>query len=544
MVRAGSRLRRSAKFSRRVERLRRGAILAFLAGLGWGHLPFAGNQIAGANQETSAAQSGPQAEWTMLGGTPARNMVSPETGLRLDFDLTKGTNVAWAVPLGNTTYGVPVMAGGKILIGTNNGGERLPHVKGDKGIVLCLDQASGELVWQLTRDKLPSGAANDWDEQGICSTPVIEGDRAWLVTNRCELICVDLNGFADGENDGAVTDEPLAGPQDADVVWCLDMIGQLDVYPHNLSTSSPLIHGDTVFLLTSNGVDVDGEMVLSPEAPSFLAVNKLDGTVLWAKNYPGEGILDGQWASPATGEINGEVQVCFPGGDGWLYALRPDNGEVIWKFDCNPKAAVWGGGGTGDRNYLVSTPVYFEDSVLIGVGQDPENGDGVGCLYRIDATKTGDISPELGPNGAAGAPNPDSGLVWKYGGLDSDGSITGKAGEPVFRRTLSTCSVGDGLVFVCDVSGMLHCVDLQSGKRCWTHDMMSTVWGSTLLADGKVFVGNQDGKLMVFAAKREAAEVLAEFDTDRYSSVYSSPVIVDGSLYLADLRRLYRVRLK
>ena len=61
----------------------------------------------------------------------------------------------------------------------------------------------------------------------------------------------------------------------------------------------------------------------------------------------------------------------FPGGDGWLYALAPDTGELIWKFDCNPKDSVWELGGRGTRNNLVSTPVFHDGVVYIGVGQDP-----------------------------------------------------------------------------------------------------------------------------------------------------------------------------
>jgi hypothetical protein len=68
-------------------------------------------------------------------------------------------------------------------------------------------------------------------------------------------MCVDVEGFADGENDGVVQDEADNEKGDADIIWKLDMMEDLGVFPHNLATSSPLVDGDLVFLLTSNGVD-------------------------------------------------------------------------------------------------------------------------------------------------------------------------------------------------------------------------------------------------------------------------------------------------
>ena len=50
--------------------------------------------------------------------------------------------------------------------------------------------------------------------------------------------------------------------------------------------------------------------------------------------------MHGQWSNPAYADAKVEPQVIFPGGDGWLYAFAPETGEVIWKFDCNPKNVI------------------------------------------------------------------------------------------------------------------------------------------------------------------------------------------------------------
>jgi outer membrane protein assembly factor BamB len=482
------------------------------------------------------------ADWPMWGGTPSRNMVA-EGKVSLFFDLQKGKEggVLWQQNLGSQTYGNPIVADGKVFVGTNNGGgwraDKYP-AETDKGVVLAFNEEDGKFLWQLTRDKLPAGRVNDWLLQGICSVPVVEGDRMYVVTNRCELMCLDTKGFLDDENDGEVKDEVDATKKDADIVWNLDMIEELGVFPHNLATSSPVIHGDMIYLLTSNGVDEAHLDVPSPRSPCFLAVNKKTGKVAWEHNQPEDRILHGQWSSPALGEVNGRMQVYFPGGDGVLYAHDAESGDEIWRFDLNPKETKWELYGKGTRNAVISTPVFYDNSVILAVGQDPEHGEGVGHLWRIDATKKGDISPELGEIGSPGKPNPNSGVVWHYGG-----EIEGEDGEleSKFRRTMSTVSVYKGMVFAADLSGYLHCVDLESGKRHWQHDLMDGVWGSTLAIDDKVFLGGEGGALTVFKASKEKPEILATKDTVEFSSIYSTPTFNGDRMYLSDRTRLYAV---
>ncbi len=477
-------------------------------------------------------------DWPLWGGTIGRNMVSGEKGVTFDFDLKEKKNVVWSAQLGSQTYGNPIVSGGKVLVGTNNGAEYRPKHKGDRGVLLCFNAKTGDFIWQLTREKLPTGQVNDWPLQGICSAPVIEGDRLWVVSNRCELMCLDLEGFTDGENDGTVKDEVDSEAQDADIVWNLDMMEELGVFPHNLATSSPVIHGDIVYIVTSNGVDEAHLDVPSPRAPCFIAVNKNTGEVIWENNEPFDAILHGQWSSPAIGMVNGKPQIYMPGGDGWLYAFD-EKGKEIWKFDLNPKETKWELGGAGTRNNVIATPVFYENSVLVAVGQDPEHGEGTGHLWRVDATKTGDISSELGKINTPGTPNPNSGAIWHYGGVDENG-------ENIFRRTMSTVSVADGIVYAADLSGFVHAVDLKTGKRRWKepHDLLSGVWGSTLVVDGRVLIGNEDGKLTILKAGGDEPKVLQEFDTVKYSSIYSTPTIAGDVMYLSDRNRLYAINIK
>ena len=441
----------------------------------------------------------------MWGGTPQRNMTSSMKNLPASWDIKTMKNIRWKADMGSISYGNPVVADGKVFVGTNNGNPRNAAIKGDKGILMCFRESDGKFLWQAVSDKLESGSANDWPEQGVCSSPAVDGKRVYYVTNRGELACLDTEGFLDGKNDGPYVNEIHKGPTDADVIWKLDMMKELHVFQHNMANSSPIVWEDLVFLETSNGIDDSHEKVPSPSAPSFLAVNKNTGKVVWQDNSPGARILHGQWSSPALAEVGGLMQVFFSGGDGWLYGFNARTGEKLWRFDLNPKDAVW----PKTRNDGIATPVFCGGKVFLAIGQDPESGEGVGHMYSIDPTKRGDIT--------------ESGRIWHYDKI---------------RRSISTAAIANGLVYISDFSGFLHCLDTTSGKPYWTYDMLSAVWGSPLVADGKVYLGDDDGDVLVFAEGKELKK-LAQINMG--SSVYSTPVPANGVLYIMTPSALYAV---
>ena len=444
-------------------------------------------------------------DWPMWGGTAQRNMVTAIKNLPSSWDIKTNKNIKWKAALGDTSYGNPVVADGKIFVGTNNGKPRNPDIEGDKGILMCFRESDGQFLWQAVSDKLDSGPANDWPEQGVCASPAIDGKRAYYVTNRGELVSLDTEGFLDGKNDGPFQNEKYKSKLDADIIWKLDMMKELGVYPHNMASSSPIVWGDLVFLETSNGRAENHEKVFSPQAPSFIAVNKNSGKVVWQDNSPGDRILHGQWASPALGEVNGTMQAFFPGGDGWLYGFNALTGEKLWTFDLNPKNAVW----PKTRNYGVATPVFSDNKIFIASGQEPENGAGPGHMYSIDPTKSGDIT--------------ESGRIWH----------TDKV-----RRSISTAAVADGLVYVSDFGGFLHCLDVITGKPYWSYDMLAAVWGSPLVADAKVYLGDADGDVAVFQSGKKLKK-LEEINMG--SSVYSTPVPANGVLYIMNRSELYAI---
>ena len=459
----------------------------------------------------ATAQKAP--EVAMFGGDPSRNMADDAKGLPTKFDPESGLNVKWVATLGSQSYGGPTISGGKVYVGTNNEGKRNPKLTGDRGVLIAFDVADGKFLWQAAYPKLTAGRVNDWPLQGICSTPAIEGDRLYYVSNRAEVVCADTQGFLDKENDGPVTDEAEKSDIDQDVIWSYDMIKELDVFPHNLAAGNPLIVGDILYTVTANGVDEGHINIPSPTAPSFIALDKKTGKLLWENSLPGEKILHGQWSNGSYGVIKGRPQVVFAGGNGWLYSLEPKTGKLLWSFDCNPKEAVWKIGGAGTRNYIISTPVIWDDKVYIGVGQDPEHGEGVGHLWAVDATLEGDITGK--------------GVVWHRGGED-------------FHRTMSTAAIDkDGILYMSDLSGHLYALDARTGELYWKHDVFAAIWGSAYVADGKVYLGDEDGDIVVMRAGKKK-EVLHEVNMG--SSVYSTPVAKDGTLFVMTRSKLFAIQ--
>ncbi|HAA74552.1 TPA: pyrrolo-quinoline quinone, partial [Candidatus Latescibacteria bacterium] len=251
----------------------------------------------------SALSVDAEVEESMWGGAPSRNLAVEGTGVPDEWDVDTGKNIKWSVELGAQTYAGPVIHGDKVFVGTNNQSLKNPKLTGDRGVIMAFNRADGTFLWQMTHTKLPAGRVNDWPQQGICSTPYIEGDRLYYISNQCEVVCIDTEGFRDGENDGSYKDEAETSDIDGDVIWKLDMIEELTVFPHNLATCSPIGVGDLLFVVTSNGVDEGHVAIPSPFAPSFIAVNKKTGELVWESDLPGENILHGQWANPTYGVV-------------------------------------------------------------------------------------------------------------------------------------------------------------------------------------------------------------------------------------------------
>jgi len=484
-------------------------------------------------------------DWPMWGKTPQRNMTTAQKA-PLNWSLEEKKGIKWEQQLGSQSYGNPTILNGIIALGTNNEAKRDPKFTADGGVLKLFRESDGKFLWQRYDAKLKAGRVNDWPFQGVCSTPFMQGDYLWYANNRCEIICLDLKPVRD-----SLTSDTPAEPK---VVWKVDMMAELGVFPHNMTSCSITAHGDLIFVITGNGVDDAHKNLPAPKAPSIVAFNKTTGKVVWTDNSPGERVLHGQWASPAIATANGKTLVIAPLGDAWVYAYEAETGKIVWRFDANMKDTVY----PTTRNELIATPVVVGNYMYIAVGQDPEHGEGPGHLWCVDITKTGDVSLELDnpdakpprpgeelvvPKAAVvkkGVPNPNSAVVWHWRGTDfnKDGRITSRER---MNRTISTVTVHDGLVYAPDFSGFMHVMDAKSGEHYWTYDMEAAMWGSPMIADNKVYLCDEDGDVAIFEAGKEM-KLLATHNMG--SASYCSPVLANGVLYIMTREKLFAVQEK
>ncbi|MGI9013570.1 MAG: PQQ-binding-like beta-propeller repeat protein [Phycisphaerales bacterium] len=487
-------------------------------------------------------------DWPMWGRTPQRNMTTPaEKGLPSDFspgefigasdqiDPSNARNVKWIAKLGSQSYGNPTVANGRVYIGTNNDAARDPKYKGDRSTLFCLDEQSGELIWQLNFPKLGTGKVSDWEFLGICSSPTIVGNRLYFVSNLCEVVAADANGMADG-NDGPFTGEAalLANPgepaieiseTDGDILWRFNMIDECGVFPHNITSSAILAVKDYIFTSTSNGVDYGHVETPAPFAPSMILLDREGNLIGEEGSGLSQRIFHCNWSSPAWLET-GTLKLCIFGGpDGWVYGFSPqveenEDGYMILKeafrFDANPpeyrerdgkpiKYATRAG-----PSEVLATPVVHNGKIFVAIGQDPEHGEGAGNLVCIDPNGTGDIT--------------STNEVWSY---------------RLINRSISTVAITEsGLLFTADFSGFIYCFDAGTGELKWKHDTMGHIWASPLVADGKVYIGNEDGYLTILKAGPEL-EVINEIDM--MSPIYSSPIAANGVLYVGTHTHLFAI---
>lgn len=511
------------------------------------------NRIALGMFLTAAVTPAPAGDWPTWAGGPARNPVSFEKGLPLDFQLLLTDDkektlkpergVAWKVDLGNLTVIPPVVADGLVWVGTNArdpNDEKIPDRDWDGGVLMCFRESDGKLIWKHRTPRYGSYPI-DFPRAAIGSAPLVEGDRLWYTNNRNEVVCYDIGPLKKG----------TGIPKE---VWKLDTIRDLKVFPHRPMmqfgfAASVAGYKDKLYVVTHNAVDDGHIKVPFPNAPSLVCLEKTTGKVIWQDNSPGKNILEHQISSPLVAEINGQPQVIVAQGDGWLRAFDADTGKFIWKCDLNPKSTVWEIGGGGNRNYVVATPLLYENRVYVATGVQVEAFVGPANLYCIDPTKEGDISLELNDGPKKGKPNPKSAVVWhtpRAVPADAPRIEVGqkkrdllRSREFFFGRSVAGCVAHDGLVYAADVSGFVYCFDAKTGKLYWVQDLKAGVRGQLLWADGKVLVATEQGDLYAFEHGKEK-KLRFRLEQDKY--FFAGPIFANGTLYLTTDSTLFAIR--
>ncbi len=460
-----------------------------------------------------------------------RNRISRETGLPTTFEPGKkeketdeivgaGPNIRWVKRIGSRTYTPPVVAGGCVLIGTNNDVRLDAKIEGDHGVLLCLDEKSGAFRWQYTAPKIPEIKNFDTALIGITSTPTVVGDRIYFISNRDVLCVLELQ-----------TGKPI---------WTLDLIRELGVRQHDTNNSSVVVHDGLLYLGTGNGLDGDHAFVEKPDAPTLLVVDAETGKPVARDDYWNRtDVSHGQWCSPTLGTVvdpdgRKEPTIFYGAGNGVLYVFKALDRSTLkspekldefganlhriqpdWTFDGNGPEAVEEvkpfKSGRGSASFCCLPPPIFVDNRLYMMfcfdgftGASPRQA----YLTAFDPT----------------AKDPKSRLLWKTSNIDK-----GAIASPVAL---------DGLLYFGDRGGKFHAIDTETGKTVWTLDLKGDHWSGALVADGKLYLGTARRMFYVLQAGREP-KILAEIEMP--DAIYAGATAANGTLFIPINGFLYAV---
>ena len=445
---------------------------------------------------TLGAFAQPRVIW---GGSRSPNSVS--VAGRLPATLSE-TNLLWEVRLGTHQYAIPTIAGDSVYLAINDANfTRTGARASGGGLVVCLDLQTGRRNWTFISPRLMEGTRppyyfDQWG-CGICSGPVVDGDRLYVVGNRGDILCLDRQGQRNG-NDGPFLDdaaymqlaeETALTEEDGDLIWRFDMLKVCAIAPHDVCGSTILKVDNLLFICTSNGANNQHIEPQRPDAPTLIVLDARTGTLVAQDDAKiGHRIFHGNWCSPAYAEVAGRKMIFFGGGDGFLYAFdfpTPQPGRVqmlqtAWVADCNPAHyrekngekipyATWRNKQPFGPCEPLGTPVIEDGRVYVAIGQSPVHGTGDGCLNCFDAA-TGKV-------------------LWR---------------NETIRRSLATVALADSTVYLPDSAGMLHACDAKNGAILWSAELSAPAYyANAFVADGKVYASTERGDFWVFKAGRQ-----------------------------------------
>ncbi|MGL6226155.1 MAG: PQQ-binding-like beta-propeller repeat protein [Thermoguttaceae bacterium] len=474
--------------------------------------------------------------------------------------LATGKNVRWAVPIGFPTYATPVVANGKVLIGTLNNEPYVPERGGSRNVLLCFDEKTGEFLWELALPKNDGIPYFDSYCVGISSTPTVIGDEVFLTTGRGEVLCLDLCGLTNG-NTGPYQEESLlyaAEPgqsvgmteKDADIIWRYDMFRELNAKPHDTNNCQIIHDQGLLYVNTGNAPNYTHQIVEHPDAPAMIVLDAKTGCLLARDAFGiGNNISHGQWCSPTLANVNGVNYIFYGGGNGVLYAfetfnrddllfrVKENNGEPVviptnWTFHGDPRAQPHSGEVVppfetkmGSASYTcLPPPAYEKERIFMLFGFDGWNGakplkTWLACLdARYDRHET------IGDRGGETVDRTETALIWGTGNIEG-GAIT-----PI--------TISNGLLYFADRKGNFYCYETESGQLVWTLPLKGDIWAKPLLVDGKIYIGTDRRLFYVLQAGR-TPKILGEMQMpDR---IFAPCAASEMGIYIAGEGFLYAI---
>jgi len=269
------------------------------------------------------------------------------------------------------------------------------------------------------------------------------------------------------------------------------------VTTHGGRTTSPIIEGDLVIL--NSLVLAWGD--LNRPGNRYFAFDKRTGQTVWVSS-PQSRHYDTNYSTPIVVTLPQGRALIVGGTDGAYHALRVTTGEKIWSVEVSKRA-------------ILNSAIFRDSVAYVTHGEENMDTTEMGMVAAIDATKSGTLAADA--------------FKWKVHG---------------FLPTFASPVMDAERLYTMDNGAIVGAFDLKTGERLWTKTLGTLQKGSPVLADGKLYVGTENGKFFILRPSASGVEVLDEDllgDAAEPEAIVASPIVADGRVYVASMENLYAI---
>ena len=285
---------------------------------------------------------------------------------------------------------------------------------------------------------------------------------------------------------------------DGKVLWDRSLTDEYgSVTTHGGRTTSPIIEGDKVILNTL--ILAWGD--LNRPGNRYFAFDKKTGQTIWISS-PQSRHYDTNYSTPIVGTIDGTRTMIVGGTDGVYHALKVNTGEKVWSIEVSKRA-------------ILNSALLRDNVAYITHGEENMDTTEMGMIAAVDATRTGVL--------------PTDAFKWRTRG---------------FLPTFASPVMDAERLYTVDNSAIVGAFDLKTGARLWEKTLGTLQKGSPVLADGKLYVGTENGKFYILRPTATGAEVLDEDVLGTPQSpeaIVASPIVSDGRVYVTTMEAMYAI---
>lgn len=295
-----------------------------------------------------------------------------------------------------------------------------------------------------------------------------------------------------------VSAELLAFSPQGAVLWKRSLPEEYGaITTHGGRTTSPIVEGNMVILNTL----LQGWGDLARPGNRYFAFDKATGQTIWI-SAPQSRHYDTNYSSPIVVDVNGVRQLIVGGTDGVFHGIKVNTGQPVWSLEVSKRA-------------ILNSPLFRDNTVYIAHGEENIDTTEMGMIAAVDATGTGVLT------GAA--------IKWKTHN---------------FMPTFASPVMDAERLYGMDNSGILGAFDLKTGKELWTKVLGTLQKGSPTLADGKLYVGTENGKFYILRPGATGVEVLDEDVLGTPGTpepIIAAPAVANGRVYVTSMEHVYAI---